>query len=162
MSMIGNYRRVTRAQLAELQATPSAVPAFLYDGEPSSDAHIDLDKAWHAIHFLLNGQTWEGTGPLYDAVLGGEVLGREDVGYGPARFLTPEEVKVTATALDEVSVSDLVGRFDARQLNENDIYPQHWTGEDIDLRYITDNFVRLVRFFRLAARLDDAMLLYIN
>src|SRR5512145_2276037 len=130
MSMIGNYRRITREQLAMLQADPSAVPAFLYIQEPPPGHHIDLDKAWHAIHFMLHGQTWEGTGPLYDAVLGGEPLGQEDVGYGPARFLTPEEVKATAVALDEVSVSDLLEKFDAQELNDNNVYPEHWTGEE--------------------------------
>jgi hypothetical protein len=162
MSMIGNCRRVSRPQLAAMQGDPSTVPAFLYDAELPSDSHIDLDKSWHAIHFLLNGQTWEGEGPLFDAILGGKTLGEEDVGYGPARFLTPDEVRKTAEALNQVSVSELLAKFDAHQLNDRDIYPQHWTGDDIDYQYVRDNFVRLAEFFRLAAKNDDAMLLYIN
>ena len=162
MSMIGNYRRVTREQLAALQADPSAVPGFLYDDDPPPDLHLDVDKAWHAIHFLLHGQTWEGTGPLYDAVLGGQPLGEEDVGYGPARYLTPEEVKATAAALDQVSVADLLNRFDAHELNDNDIYPQHWTGEEMDYKYVKEKFSRLVRFFRAAADGHDCVLLYLN
>jgi hypothetical protein len=162
MSMIGNYRRVSRDRLAALQADPSRVRPFLYEGKPPPGVHIDLDKAWHAIHFLMNGQTWEGTGPLFDAVLGGETLGQEDVGYGPARFLTPEEVKVTAQALNEVSASDLLEKFDAQELNDNNIYPGYWTGKEIDHQYVRENFVRLVEFFRSAAQSDDALLLYIN
>lgn len=160
--MIGNYRRITRDQLAALQGDPSSVPAFLYDEEPPSDSHVDLDKAWHAIHFLLNGHTWEGDGPLFNSILGGEPLGEEDVGYGPARFLTPEGVRATAEALSDVSISDLLARFDATKLNENEIYPQHWTGEEVDRHYVRDNFVRLVEFFQLTAKSDNAMLLYIN
>lgn len=162
MSMIGNYRRVTRDQLEALLAAPSTVSTFLYEKEPPPGEHIDLDKAWHAIHFLLNGQTWEGNGPLYDSVLGGEALGQEDVGYGPARFLTPEEVKETAQALDDVSASDLLAKFDAKELNDNSIYPQDWTDEEIDLQYVRNNFLRLVEFFRSAAESDNALLLYIN
>jgi len=161
MSMIGRYRQLTRQQLAELQVDPSRVPDFLYDQEPPSHLQLDIDKTWHAIHFLLNGDRWEGTGPLYDAVLGGEVLGKEDLGYGPARFLTADEVKETAAALDEISVSDLLDKLDAQELNDNDIYPRGWTGEQIDLQYIKDYFLRLVIFFRSCADSDHAMLLYI-
>lgn len=162
MSMIGNYRRVNKDDLAALQADPAAVPDFLYEEDPPPDHHLEIDKTWHAIHFLLNGTTWEGTGAIFDAILGGEVLGEEDVGYGPARFLTPKEVKATATALNEISIQDLMEKFDAHELNDNDIYPQHWTGHEVDVRYVTDNFARLVRFFQLAANSGDAMLLYIN
>ncbi|MGC4007160.1 MAG: YfbM family protein [Pirellulales bacterium] len=162
MSMIGNSRRVTRSQLAALRDGPATISAFLYDEEPPPDAHIDLDKAWHAIHFLLNGRTWDGNGPLFHAVLGGETLGEEDVGYGPARFLTADEVKVTAQALADISPADFLKPFDAQALNDNEIDPQHWTGEDIDLHYVRNNFVRLVEFFRSATQHDDALLLYLN
>ena len=97
MSMIGNYRRLPEEQLAALQADATRVPAFLYNDVTDPSHHLDIDKAWHAIHFLLNGQTWEGTGALYDAVLGGHVLGEVDVGYGPARCLSASEVRSSPT-----------------------------------------------------------------
>lgn len=162
MSMIGNLRRVSRDRLAALRADPSAVPAFLYDEEPPPGDHLDLDKTWHAIHFLLNGQTWTGDGPLFDAVLGGEPLGEEDVGYGPARALTAEQVKATAQALADLPVETLLARFDAQTLNDNEIYPQAWTGEADDLAYVEHHYIQLAAFFQAAAKHDDALLLYVN
>ena len=61
MSMIGNYIRVSPARLAELRAKPDSIMDFLYPDDPSPLAnHLDIDKAWHAIHFLLNRETWGG------------------------------------------------------------------------------------------------------
>src|SRR5438552_527714 len=61
MSMIGNYLRLSPAGLAELRANPASVMDLLYpENGDRPPRHLDIDKAWHAIHFLLNGQTWEG------------------------------------------------------------------------------------------------------
>jgi hypothetical protein len=68
---------------------------------------LDIDKTWHIIHFLLNGDAWEGSGPLFDAVLGGSQLTDEDIGYGPARFISPAEVAATAHALRSISGEEL-------------------------------------------------------
>jgi hypothetical protein len=78
MSMIGNYRRVTALELASLQQAPNQIMRFLYPDDSTSipaDRHLDLDKTWHAIHFLLTGDPWEGEPPLRNAVLGGTPLG---------------------------------------------------------------------------------------
>jgi hypothetical protein len=160
--MIGNYRRLSAQQLAALRADPCRIPKFLYDEAAATDDHLDIDKAWHAIHFLLNGQAWEGSGPLYDAVLGGEPLGQEDVGYGPARFLMPLHVRETAHALSEIPAFELIERFDADALIDNEIYPHGWTGEQIELDYVKDNYLRLVEFFAVSAERGQAMLLYLN
>jgi hypothetical protein len=162
MSMIGNYRRLTEAQLAALKADPEKVADFLYAQEPPTGMHLNIDKTWHAIHFLLIGKKWEGGGALFDAVLGGAVLGEEDVGYGPARYLTVDEVAAVANALDEITPIQLTDRFDAKALNDADIYPQGWQSDGHDQNYIRSYYTHLVEFFRAAASSNDAMLLYIN
>src|SRR5687768_8223988 len=162
MSMIGNCRCVSMEILAELLADPSRVPDFLYDENADPVDHLDLDKSWHAIHFLLNGETWEGTGPLFDAVLGGELLGEEDVGYGPARYLTPPRVREVANALAELPAEKLLERFNAETLNDAEVYPHGWAGERHELDYISQNYMGLVDFFRKVSNRGEAMLLYIN
>src|SRR5687768_4410646 len=100
MSMIGNFTAIRPDQLAVLVADPDLVSSFLYpeDGVDKPINHLDIDKAWHAIHYTLNGSVWEGEGPLSWVILGGQELG-EDVGYGPVRYLDPTQVKSVAAAL---------------------------------------------------------------
>ena len=52
---------------------------------------VDLDKAWHAIHFLLAASAWEGEGLRAFLLVGGKELGDVDVGYGPASFFLKKE-----------------------------------------------------------------------
>src|SRR3712207_3831611 len=100
MSMICNLRQVEEAEIEELLANPEHIGDFLYgdvDDEHEyedieREGEIDLDKAWHGIHFLLTGTAWEGQEPLCYLLVGGEYIGDEDVGYGPARVLRPHEV----------------------------------------------------------------------
>ncbi|MFO0811330.1 MAG: YfbM family protein [Gemmataceae bacterium] len=163
MSMIGNYRRVTMQELAALRVNPASVIAFLYPADNApfpAGRHLDIDKAWHAIHFLLNGDAWDGDRPLMDAVLGGTALGEEDVGYGPARYLEPDEVREVAQALDDLPEFELLERFDAAALNDADIYTPPWS--DADREYVGDNYSAMAEFFRKAAEAGDAMLLYLN
>jgi len=74
--------------LDRLRKEPDAIEEFLYpddgDGEPPN--YVDVDKAWHGIHYLLTGQAEGGPRPLSLAVLGGGDFGTED-GYGPAHVV---------------------------------------------------------------------------
>lgn len=166
MSMIGNYRRITEKELAWLQANPSEIADFLDpDAAPPADRQLDIDKAWQAIHFLLCGAAWEGTPPLGNAVTGGRPIADVDVGYGPARYLTAEEVVETFEALDDISAPELLQRFDPEAMNEAGVYPSGWgqyntTAEDQE--YIAGNYAALVEFFREAAVHGDAMLIYLR
>jgi hypothetical protein len=165
MSMIGNYRRVTPQELAALRADPGSVMNFLYPKDhsrPPSGRHLDVDKTWHAIHFLLNGDSWDGERPLVNVVLGGTQLGPDDVGYGPARYLEPDEVKQVANALNDVPAFELIERFDAGSLNDAEIYPHPWSDGPDDREYISSRYLELTEFFRKAADAGDAMLLYLN
>ena len=115
MSMIGNLLRISASQLKDLQQDPDDIESLLYpeDDEAENERHLDLDKAWHIIHFLLAGAAWGGTPPFASAVCGGTELGEVDVGYGPARYLTPVEVKQVADALSGIAAKELWSRFDA-------------------------------------------------
>ncbi len=125
---------------------------------------LDVDKAWHGIHFLLTGDPWEGSPPLMNAVLGGETLGDEDLGYGPARFLTPEEVTELAEALEGWSREKLAARYDPAAMEAAEIYPTGiWEDEGPEaLDYVLSYYDELLEFYRQAAARGDAVILYIN
>lgn len=172
MSTIANYTRITPEELAELQANPETTRDFLFpEGEDADlddetyfddERNLDIDKAWHGIHFLLTGSVWEGDPPLMNAVLGGIELGDEDVGYGPARFLTQGEVLETAEALSQISEADLRSRYDASAMAKADIYPSIWKEDAGSLDYLMEYYVELVRFFKEASANGEAMLLYLT
>lgn len=117
---------------------------------------FSLDKAWHALHFLLNGHPTEGSGPLFDAILGGTEIG-EDMGYGPARVLTPDEVRAVAAALNKVDRTELKKKFDPKMLEKNNIYVGDW-----DFKELSARLKELTMFFEEAAENGNAMLLTIS
>ena len=108
MSMIGNFLQVSPAELAELISDPSRVESVIYPNGEENENCIDVDKAWHGIHYLLAGDTWGGDPPLANVVLGGTAIG-DDVGYGPARYLTADEVRAIGDALSDFGIGFFEG-----------------------------------------------------
>ncbi|HYW50891.1 MAG TPA: YfbM family protein, partial [Gemmatimonadaceae bacterium] len=130
----------------------SGVPEYLFpdDGNATPPNCIDIDHAWHAIHYLLADPNESLTAESL-AVLGGIKIG-EDLGHGPARFFTPAEVRLIALALERTSPDVLVKRYDPVKMDAAGIYPEVWTREgDEGLEFILDSYQRL-RFFYLGAR----------
>jgi len=164
MSMIGNFVAITNEQLQTLVADPDAVGAFLYpeNGDDPPGEQLDIDKAWHGIHFLLTGDAWDGAAPWSLVVLGGTPIG-EDVGYGPARYLLPAQVREVADALGTLPRNELAARFSPQAMEEAEIYPEIWVRDGDDgLEYLLANYDVLVKFYQQAAEQNCAMLLYIN
>ena len=98
MSMIGNFLQLTPSELDALIANPADVESFIYPDEDENENCIDIDKAWHGIHFMLTGTQYDGDPPLSNVIFSGVTIG-DDVGYGPARYLTANEVAEVAEAL---------------------------------------------------------------
>ena len=164
MSMIGNALAISPETLRTLLDDPSRMESLLFpdSGGPDAKGHMDLDKAWHAIHFVLNEKAWEGEGALGAAILGGHELG-EDMGYGPARYLTAEDVSSVAEALDAVTLSDFEHRFNAEALAAESIYPDVWDESRSELlEYLLPYYEALKAFYANAAREGNAVLLYLN
>ena len=53
---------------------------------------LNINKTWDVIQFLLNGNARDGAWPLGAVVFGGKELGEEEYDYGPARYLTSQQV----------------------------------------------------------------------
>jgi hypothetical protein len=160
--MIGHYLRVGPATIAAIRARPAMLVDVLYPNpEPDERAarSLDIGKTWHIIHFLLNGEAWEGTGAAFGAVLGGNALTDEDLGYGPARFLEPLEVAATAEVLARVSSDELWSRFDEARAEEAQRY---WSNEPDSKQYALENYDALREFFREAAARSEAVILWLG
>ncbi|MEV4702383.1 YfbM family protein [Actinoplanes sp. NPDC049316] len=152
MGMIFAGRRLTSEQARDLATDPSLL-------ETRGEAEVDLDKAWHGIHFLLAGNAWETTPGAGEAVLGGDPIAEEE-GHD-ARLLTPDQVAAIAAGLRDVDAAALRSRYDAAALKEAEIYPGIWDEDDVLDTYLLPNFDKLRSFYLTAAGQHQAVLLTI-
>ena len=166
MSMIGNFRALPDEELQALFANPARVEQLLYEsffgGLNGNGNELDVDKSWHGLHFLLTGSAWEGTLPLNFIAAGGKEVG-DDLGYGPARGLTGNEVRQIDAALQALPPAELGQRFDADRMTELEIYPFGWTQDpDGEREYLLAFYTDLRGFVRRTAARGDALLVYLS
>jgi Domain of unknown function (DUF1877) len=162
MGMAGCFAAIDPHTQQKIRNDPTLMEAFLYpdDGESEPEHCTDVDKAWHGIHFVLTGKAEGGEGPLALAVLGGDEVG-DEVGYGPARFLTPAQVQEVATALEMLTIKEFEKGFKPAEMVAAEIYPEViWERDGLEaLSYVVENFQQMVAFYRdTAARGDGAVL----
>jgi hypothetical protein len=165
MGMIGSFRRLPVDDLDRLYADPALLVPYLEDGSEGFGpfAELDVDKAWHGIHFLLTGSQWEGEPPLDFIVNGGKRIGDEDVGYGPARGFSPSEVKLVAAALSTIGPEQFAGRYNAEALARAKIYPEIWMRDGDEARdYLVTYFDELRDFVIGAAESGEALVVFIT
>ena len=158
MSMIFSIRRVSQQDLLKLQSSPDEIEDFLYPEteavwDPQNPAvqanpdEIDLDKSWHAIHYLLTKSAWGGEPPGNLLLCGGKEIGDVDVGYGPARAVSPDEVKGFADFLAGTNTDDLKGRFEPSELSSAEVYPDIWEEEGSEAFEYIEHFFSVLRDF---------------
>lgn len=128
MSMMYHLREITNNEAAKLSADPDLIEDFLDNSLGQSE--IDLEKAWHGIHYLLTGSGSGGEKPYCYLMDGGTPVGDIDVGYGPAILLSKEQVKEFSDAVGTLSLEQLKQRFDPDAMTENGIYPVVWDEGD--------------------------------
>ncbi len=172
MSMIGNLRRLSDAKLATLFAAPASIGDYLEqegspdDGDDEAFADLDIEKAWHGIHFMLNGSAWESRGVLGFLVTCGAEIGKEDVGYGPARGFTSVEVREISKALHPITKEALLAGYDAETMDAQTVYPGGWTEQADDdpefMEYFVEQFEQLKDFVDGAAKEGEALIVFIN
>lgn len=163
MGMVGCFAAVEPETLRRLRNDPTLIDGYLHpdDGDSDPPNYVDVDKAWHGIHYLLTGRADVGAEPLSWAVMGGEEIG-EEIGYGPARFLEPELVRSIAAWLPDDSV--FKSRFDPQAMERARIYPEViWVRDDMDaLDYLVENYRELVAFYKSAAERGDGAILWLS
>jgi hypothetical protein len=165
MGMVGCFAAASADTLAKLKADPSLVDECIHpnDGEDVPPYYIQVDKAWHGIHYLLTGTADGGEEPFSLAVLGGEGVG-DDVGYGPARILTPEQVRQVAQALGQISEQQFRERFAPKAMEAADIYPKIiWVRDgEKALDYLVHGYRQMIVFYRDAAARGDGAILWLT
>ena len=169
MSMIGNFLLASDDRLLQVLDEPELVHDVCAEGcEAGEDVFVDVDKAWHCLHFLLTGTADGGDPPLNFILTGGEAVGDEDVGYGPARVLLAAEVDQIANALESIDCRWLVARFDADKMDRLEIYPDvgHWSdvdpGSEESFGYYLGGFESIKALVRRGASRGLGMLVWLS
>jgi hypothetical protein len=157
--MVMVWRRTSSDELDVLERDPDASGLLMADSEP--EQLFDVDRAWHAVHMLLNGSPWGGSGPAFDAVLGGTVLGDPST-YEPVRALLPERVSAVAVLLTQLPPDELRPRFTHRAFRQAEVYPDVWDQADVLTSFVLPAYERLRAFYAQAAADRDAVLIQLT
>src|SRR5687768_18603787 len=124
MGMIGNLLRVTSKDLDAILKDSSLLEDKVYS-EDSGNMNdlLDIDKSWEAIFYLLTGypvaEIEKAKPPLSWTLFSGQLIDEEqDMGYGPAHYLEPEQVKLVNEGLEKISSNDLRQRFNGNEMKD--------------------------------------------
>jgi hypothetical protein len=169
MSMIGYLLRVTKPELDQYIEDSSLLEERAFLEEDIEDENLlDIDKTWEGILYLLTGYNLEQIGnaspPLSWAFLSGQIIDEElDMGYGPANYCMPDQVKMIADALKELPSETLKQRYNAAKMQELEIYPFDWLQDENGiLEYVLEHYESMREFYAIAARNNQAVITYLN
>jgi hypothetical protein len=158
--LLGLALRLLPVTITEVVPDPraDAVPRVV-----GRDRSVDIDKAWHGLHFLFTGTADGGEEPACYLVRGGEDLDDE----GEARALRPDQVRRFAEYLSTVDAAALSRRYDPARMKTLEIYPEaiwtrHAPDEDSPEEWLLECFADLRRFISQAAAAHDGVIVHIG
>ena len=168
MSMIANLLRVSSEELEAYLKDSSLLEKRIYnDGE---DLKLtDVDKAWDGILFLLTGQSINtfkpqgANGLSLAGIFFSEQFIDEDqnLGYGPAHYLTPGQVKELNSRIAAISSENLKKNYDPKKMIELEVYPNIWDNED-EVNYLLENFEVIRSVYAEAVKENEGIIMFLN
>jgi hypothetical protein len=171
--MLAHYRQMSNAEFKQIQANRQLQETLVYSDTTESPygAYLCIDTWWHAIEFLLEQETFEGS-PLRKVVFGGTSIDGNDINdikdvwfdFGPIRYFTPNQVQEISSVFGEVSPENLVARFNPALMAEHSVHPDNWwiVEQDEVIDSIKNTYSKLVAFFQKAAESANYVLTYIT
>jgi hypothetical protein len=107
---------------------------------------LDLDKAWHAISYLITGL------PQPEFLADGIPL--PDISED-AIIYAPQDIAALSQRLNSAAIEDIEAKFSAAKFNEMDIYPTGW--DDSGLAYIRSYLVDFIKLIHRAAEHEKGL-----
>lgn len=165
MSMIGNLLRVTKTELEDYLKDSTLLENKIYNDESDvEDSNlVDIDKSWDGIIFLLTGQNFDNSNhELTKILFSGQIIDEEqDLGYGPAQYLTPEQVKDLNEKISNITKEDLRKKYDAKKMIELEVYPNVWENEE-EVEYLIEYFETVQEVYATASKNNEGIITFIN
>ncbi|WP_167571817.1 YfbM family protein [Aquimarina algiphila] len=164
--MIGNIVRVSQNELNTFLENSELFENKIYSEENyDAEWNLDLDKSWEGIQYLLTGKGMaelEEPNILTRAFFSFQILDEEqDLGYGPAQYLTSEQVTETNSELQKLDIDKLKNKVSGTDMIEKGIYPEIWT-ESEAMEFLFDTFKDFLDFYKKASENNEAILSFIN
>jgi hypothetical protein len=113
---------------------------------------LDLDKAWHALQWLLThpksmseGDEWQVPPPEGFLLGAGRPIVGSDHGYGDERAASPADVAAFDDLLKRTPWTKLETRFNAEALASAQVYPDNWDDPN-EADYVQQYYNRLKDF----------------
>jgi len=161
-------KAIDPALIETLQRDDKALQELLLAEPPSltgksDDSRVELDKAWHGIHYLLTGSALPDDTLASRVIMGGEDIGPV-LGYGPAQLVQPAEVKAIAQLLEKTPPEMLRKRFDPKEMTREQVYPGViWEREGEEaLQFLLSYYTQLVAFYKRAAERGQAVIFLVS
>jgi hypothetical protein len=156
LGMILRMLPITITEAAPAPTRDAAMPAM------RDDRILDIEKAWHGLHYLMTGTVEGGEEPACFLLRGGDPLDDE----GVARALHASDVSRFAELLDALSPDELERRYDPARMTQLDIYPSRiWQAPHPDgespLRWLITCYIDLRVFMAGAAEAGDAVIVHL-
>lgn len=148
------YRRPVDEATALVETEEGMLSLLESDTE---DTLVDLDKAWHGIHWLLT-RSPDATDDITSEAIFANRSVATDLDHGPAGLLDPERVRAVEAALAALPVAELASRVDLRAMAVADVYPNIWDESDVFDEYLAPAYDQLRAFYADAARAGDAVI----
>lgn len=163
MGMIANFLRVSESELNDYLKDSSLLEDNIYNDEENSNL-TDIDKSWGGILFLLTGQGVEELEhPLTRILFSGELIDEDqDLGYGPAHYLTVLEVKEIYNEISKITPEELRERYDAEKMEQLGIYPNIWDDNEESVDYLLDSYNDVLEVYSEAVKNNQAIIAFIN
>jgi len=124
---------------------------------------LDIDRAWHVLHFLLTGSADAEDHPLSFLAAGGRAIS-DDLGHGPLRAFTPTQVQSLTDGLAQVMPEQLLEKFDPQRLEEECIHgwPEGWREATLAMctPFVLEAFMQTREFLERGAARGRALLVY--
>ena len=150
MGMIANFLRVSEKELGEYKMNSEELEDRFHSIEIYDDPNfIDIDKSWQGIIFLLTGQNLQNaSGELLSIIFGKNFVDQtQNFGFGPAQYLTSEEVKTINNKISNIKIEELHSKFDPIKMDKLEVYPRIWDEGETAFEYLSQNFIKLKEFY---------------
>lgn len=167
MGMIGNVIRVSQEELnGFLNNSETLENKINADESYEAEWFLDLDKSWDGINYILTGEIIGGLenepNALQRALFSFQIIDEgQDLGYGPAQYLNPNQVKETYSELEKITDDVLKSKINGSEMNEIGIYPEIWT-ESESHEFLIDSFKEFKEFYKKASENSEAIITYLN
>ena len=161
MSMTAGLIRVNDDELKSIIDGEVSLDAYLFPEDDVTPENIcDIYKAWNGIMFLLEKLAEDDSSVLRRSVLGGTPFG-EDMGYGPAMYISEEDVDEISKLLMNIEEAGLREAFDPSEMAEADIYSFDAERAEEDLEFYVSHYSEMRTFYKIAAREKQSVIQYL-